>query len=641
MLIRYIWGDFLLFFNNIRFQIAAAAVLMIIVFDYIRTPHLKLLSTKAFRAMLICNLCNIILDITTVYTVTHTDTVQPWLNRFLHQLFFISTILVLFFHFLYVLVLDRDQRRISRAAFAAILAPMIIAAPVIAFGRVEYAHHANSSYSYGPMVDMVYVCGAIYLILTFAVIWSKNCTLTSGQKLSVQAGMMIWIAGLVIQGFFNEILLSGLGCALMALCVYFSFENQKENFDTETMCFNRIAFHRQMAEYYANRKPLSIVNVTLENYERINTMYGHEYGRKAMLCAKEMIDGVLGGSVFHSRSDTFTVFYSDCDVDTGKLDSLRHALCSHCFPNAQLIFRISIIDLRKYSKGTDEAYELMRFMKEYGKTSDEVICRLDDCIIEKKFRRDKIDKLLTEAVQNDGFEMVYQPIYSTKKGKFRSAEALVRLKNTGDMGFISPEEFIPIAEEKGLIMDIGDITLRLVADFAKRRSLTDRLEYIEVNLSGIQACAPELESRLTKILAAYDIPPAFINLKITETAALDSGEAFDINVSQLRKSGFSFSMDDFGTGYSNLSQMNQMRYDLVKMDKSIIWDAFGKGNEKSERLLSSVISLLKAINVKIVAEGVETKEMTDYLTEKGVDYLQGYYFSKPVNEDKFLDIISA
>lgn len=149
------------------------------------------------------------------------------------------------------------------------------------------------------------------------------------------------------------------------------------------------------------------------------------------------------------------------------------------------------------------------------------------------------------------------------------------------------------------------------------------------------------QERLTKILAEYDIPPAFINLEITETAALDSGEAFDTNVSALRESGFSFSMDDFGTGYSNLSQMNQMRYDLVKMDKSIIWDAFGKGNEKSEHLLASVIRLLKAINVKIVAEGVETKEMTDYLTERGVDYLQGYYFSKPVNEDKFLEVISA
>ena len=631
----------MLFFNNIRFQIAAAAVLIIIIFDYLRNPHLKLMSTNAFRAMLICTVCNLMLDISTVYTVTHLDTVPPQLNRFLHQLFIASVIMVLFFNFLYVLILNRNQERLTKRTFGAVIAPLAVAAAVIIAGRLEFFASDKGAYSYGLMADMVYVCGLIYLVMTFGIIYSKKCTLSSYQKISVQVGMFIWLGSLIVQRIFPTVLLSGLGCVLMVLCVYFSFENQRENYDAETMCFNRNAFHRQMAEYYANHKPLSIVNVTLENYERINTMYGHEYGRKAMLCAKEMIDGVLGGSVFHSRSNTFTVFYSDCEVDCRKLESLRHALCSPCFPDAQLEFRISVIDLRKYSNGTDEAYELMRFMKEYGKSSDEVICRLDNSIIEKKFRRDKIDKLLTEAVQNDGFEMVYQPIYSTEQGRFRSAEALVRMKNTGDLGFISPEEFIPIAEEKGLIMDIGDITLRLVADFAKRRTLTDKLEYIEVNLSGIQACAPELEGRLTKILAEYDIPPAFINLEITETAALDSGEAFDTNVSALRESGFSFSMDDFGTGYSNLSQMNQMRYDLVKMDKSIIWDAFGKGNEKSERLLASVIRLLKAINVKIVAEGVETKEMTDYLTERGVDYLQGYYFSKPVNEDKFLEVISA
>lgn len=157
-----------------------------------------------------------------------------------------------------------------------------------------------------------------------------------------------------------------------------------------------------------------------------------------------------GRKRFHSRSNTFTVFYSDCEIDCRKLESLRHALCSHCFPDAQLEFRISVIDLRKYSNGTDEAYELMRFMKEYGKSSDEVICRLDDSIIEKKFRRDKIDKLLTEAVQNDGFEMVYQPIYSTEQGRFRSAEALVRMKTQATWALSRPRSLFPLPRKRGL-----------------------------------------------------------------------------------------------------------------------------------------------------------------------------------------------
>lgn len=164
----------MLFFNNIRFQIAAAAVLIIIIFDYLRNPHLKLMSTSAFRAMLICTVCNLMLDISTVYTVTHLDTVPPQLNRFLHQLFIASVIMVLFFNFLYVLILNRNQERLTKRTFGAVIAPLAISAAVIIAGKLEFFASDKGAYSYGPMADMVYVCGLIYLVMTFGIIYSKN-----------------------------------------------------------------------------------------------------------------------------------------------------------------------------------------------------------------------------------------------------------------------------------------------------------------------------------------------------------------------------------------------------------------------------------------------------------------------------------
>ena len=147
----------MLFFYNIRFQIAAAAVLIIIIFDYLRNPHLKLMSTNAFRAMLICTVCNLMLDISTVYTVTHLDTVPPQLNRFLHQLFIASVIMVLFFNFLYVLILNRNQERLTKRTFGAVIAPLAISAAVIIAGKLEFFASDKGAYSYGPMADMVYV----------------------------------------------------------------------------------------------------------------------------------------------------------------------------------------------------------------------------------------------------------------------------------------------------------------------------------------------------------------------------------------------------------------------------------------------------------------------------------------------------
>ena len=139
------------------------------------------------------------------------------------------------------------------------------------------------------------------------------------------------------------------------------------------------------------------------------------------------------------------------------------------------------------------------------------------------------------------------------------------------------------------------------------------LDYIEVNLSGIQCVHPDLPRQLEAIMKEHQIPPAFLNLEITETASVESGEMLDRNMVDLRNLGCSFSMDDFGTGYSNLSKMSEVVYDLVKIDKSLIWPCFTENNVKSLAILKNMINMLLELNVKIVAEGIETKAMQDFL----------------------------
>lgn len=216
-------------------------------------------------------------------------------------------------------------------------------------------------------------------------------------------------------------------------------------------------------------------------------------------------------------------------------------------------------------------------------------------------------------------------------------EALVRLKDTETVGFVSPEIFIPIAEKKGMIMDIGKIVFEKVCHFFREHNLGKMgIDYIEVNLSSIQCVHPELPSQLKNIMEQYEINPRYMNLEITETASVESGEMLQKNMFYLREMGCSFSMDDFGTGYSNLSQMAEVIYDLVKIDKSLIWPCFDNKNSKSSAILKNVIHMLLELNVNIVAEGVETREMADYLIAQGVTYLQGFYFSKPLPENELV-----
>ena len=141
-------------------------------------------------------------------------------------------------------------------------------------------------------------------------------------------------------------------------------------------------------------------------------------------------------------------------------------------------------------------------------------------------------------------------------------------------------------------------------------------------------------------MKAYRISPEFINLEITETAAIEAASMLEYNMHRLKERNFKFSMDDFGTGYSNLAKIAQSNFDMIKLDKSLIWPCFDPETEKEARIiLESSVDMILKLGKEIVAEGVETKEQADYLSGLGVEYLQGYYFSRPIPEDTYVEFL--
>lgn len=139
----------------------------------------------------------------------------------------------------------------------------------------------------------------------------------------------------------------------------------------------------------------------------------------------------------------------------------------------------------------------------------------------------------------------------------------------------------------------------------------------------------------------YHIPPKFINFEITETAYINNDDTFKENVQKLKDMGSTFSMDDFGSGYSNLLELLKMDYKLVKMDKEFVWNCLDKSKPENQRMLEYSISFLKDYGLHILAEGVETVEQAEILVEKGVEYLQGFYYSRPIPENEYIEFLKA
>ena len=245
--------------------------------------------------------------------------------------------------------------------------------------------------------------------------------------------------------------------------------------------------------------------------------------------------------------------------------------------------------------------------------------------------------LIEEAIENDRVEVYYQPIYSTQKGKFTSAEALVRIiDEKGCM--VPPSNFISVAEENGMIIRLGEIVFEKVCQFISTDEYKKLgLEYIEINLSVVQCSYKHLASDYISIMEKYKINPNHINLEITESASIDAKNLLLENMNKLIEYGIKFSLDDFGTGQSNLNYIAEMPVEIVKFDKDMVTAYFD--NNKTQYVMDAAMGMIKGMQMEIVSEGIETDEQYERMEKLGINYIQGYYFSKPVPRDEFVEFI--
>ncbi len=251
----------------------------------------------------------------------------------------------------------------------------------------------------------------------------------------------------------------------------------------------------------------------------------------------------------------------------------------------------------------------------------------------------EIRQSVLSALEENRVEVFYQPIYSTKKNRFVSAEALARIRNT-DGTILQPGKFIPVAEETGLIEELGERIFEKVCEFLQKSNVERLgLSYIEVNLSVIQCEKKDLAERYIKIMDRYKVKPWQINLEITESASVKTKEILLENMKKLINYGVTFSLDDFGIGQSNLDYVIEMPVSLMKLDMNMTQSYFR--DLKAQYVVQAAIHMAHGMDLLLVAEGVETEEQLKGMRDENIDFIQGYYFSKPLPQQEFLSFFEA
>lgn len=312
---------------------------------------------------------------------------------------------------------------------------------------------------------------------------------------------------------------------------------------------------------------------------------------------------------------------------------------SRCTFNGITVDLVANVCIAKFPEDIDNVDSLLSFGRDLHKIPYTGSVLYASELFKKEYYDIKkdIDIIIEEALANKKFEVYYQPIYSVMEKRFNSAEALLRLK-TEKYGFISPEIFIPAAEKSGAIHKIGSFVMDEVCKFIAGDEYKKLgLDYIEINLSVSECMQVNLANDILETIDKYGVRRDQINLEITETAASYSQQAMMDNLDALNKAGISFSLDDFGTGYSNMRRIASLPLSIVKLDKSF---TNLKENPKLLIVLENTIHMIKDMHMKIVVEGIETENMAEMFSGLECEYIQGYYYSKPLPQKDFAEFIN-
>lgn len=577
-----------------RTPFVSTAILLIILVFYFTRPKLPLRSTRLFTAFLLLSCVNILAEISTLFTIYHIAVpnelvyvagnaaqssdhiiVPDWVNRLCHQLFIGSLDITIYFLYSYVEAKAYRQKRNSLLKGFLKATPLIGSLIMVVFGKLKYHIWYDGRYSYGQMAETVYASAAIYIIGVVVLLIMHREEFKCAAWITILGGIAVW-AGIAIYQFFNPTaLISSIALMLMVVALFFAFENPRDFNDIE-VCYtlNDYAFDLMLAEYVECKKNFYLVTCTLSNDKLLKASLGYKDIPGILTELAKQQHKVTGQIAYHVKENTLCILCKNKETYTALLEKNSEPL-KYKNKNGAVFspeFFTSILEVPKYAQTSDEIMTVLDYINDEGiLQQNNGLLVINDEIISQMKKRSAIEILVRNAVENDGFEVYYQPIYSTEKKEFVSSEALVRLKDNKTLGYISPEVFIPIAEHQGMIKQLGLIVFEKVCEFASREKLKEKdIEYIEVNISGIQGVDKSLPGLLKNCMDKYNIAPNFINLEITETASVNAGEELAKNMNLLRDLGCGFSMDDFGTGYSNLAKMIQTHFDLIKLDKSLV-----------------------------------------------------------------------
>ena len=624
---------------NYSFIVPSVLILLVIMGYYFFRPRLPIRLNRAFLAILVIDICTELFECIS-YRLNETWVEHaPVLLWIINILFFVFAFIRSYMFFVFtVSVLDAKTLLRSRLH---ILAPIVYIPCVLIALSTPLTHWLfwiDEGFQKGSLYWILYASGYCYLSFSAVAVLRHWHELSPHEIISLLAIQVVLMVGTLARYLLPTYVIMNTFCLMTIMIIFISFLNPDLFLSERGYIYNLPAFHALLAECWRKRRATRVLAFTIQNYNEHREIFGG----KQMDAALAGINRWLAESHPHMTS-----FY---------LRGGNYAMVGHNHPDliwlrGQIVkrfaepwktdvgeLRLSVAfveaDMEVLACPSDRLINtLMISLDEVSKSSDPDVSRSLTDSMEEISRKLDIRRCLEKALDNDGLEVFLQPLVDSDTGKRVAAEALVRLRDD-DGKLIRPDLFISMAEQEGYIVRLGEQVLEKVCRFIRDNDMAAiGVRWINVNLSPVQFMSRDIPDRFVGILDKYGVSEEMIHLEITEQSMIDFSLLRD-QITGLHRNGFEFSLDDYGSGYSNLSRVKQYPFTNIKIDMDVVKNYC----KDRDMLLPALIQGFKKMNLSITAEGIETEEMAGAMREIACDYLQGYYYSRPVPMSEFLQM---
>lgn len=625
-------------FYNIDFDIASLIIFLLVILNYFRKRHVNTSQHHLFLRLYSSAVLTTVFDIASVFAIElH---FQRLITEIILDGYYLFVGATAFYFLAYTVALMEMRRDVSHWKKIVFLIPIIFIIIVVLsnplFSWVFY--YNDGDFQPKKMRSIVYIMSYIYYGWVFIYASRHKQIVPKAYRAIIGIIGFFNVAVETLQLFFPNMLLI---CFSISICILLMVLNI-ERYAMVVNPLNKMAskehFDSICTKMIFNDNPFHAVLIRINDYELVSSNYGIQITESVIReIERFLLTFVDTGRVFQISNDAFVLLCKQ-KIDEDIRDTIEDIYEGLKLPifrnNVEIAFEYYITSV-SFPDDFRDMEALLAYIHYFQKMNGVAlgIVSKDNLKISDALRIQQVMRAIDDGLKDGNLEIYYQPIYDVKEKKFVSAEALIRLKDS-ILGFISPDEFIRIAEVNGSILQIGEFVIEEVCKFIQTHDMEELgLHYIELNLSMVQCLQTNLIETIRRITTKYGIKSKYLCFEVTETSANNAPAIFSHNLNLLTYYGYKLALDDFGTGYGNLERMITSHFSFIKFDKTMTQQLSGSAQLRT--VYATLSAMITTMNSEVVSEGVETQEQFDFVCSAGSRYIQGYYFSKPLPSSEF------